>query len=384
MSEIELDCPNCREHLVLDQAFAGGVCRCSSCGTLMSVPKADELGNAQRRAAPSARPEVPAGTKSSIKRKRRRMEDEISREAQSEQRRAEETPDANALDTGEITDEPIDDRESSDQHAVIVTATDDGTFVTPSGRTISVSSGSKIPTAKKQQQRNAIINIVGMFILLATMAAVMGIAFFAVQYLSRESNSNGSTSGGSQAPSANPFQSETANVLHVPITSPSVVLVDGYSMANHWSANVKPAFVASAKTFGVSRVQFIFFTDARPTVFPPQAEVLKSTHRQELKSILEIGVFSPRVANPLSALETSLNSKPRQVILCTSQKMDKSILESIDEQITKSNVRFDVVLIDTTDTALKRLAEKHNGTYLTVTEQQIVIWLRAQATENTK
>lgn len=35
---IELDCIKCRKHLTLDDAFAGGTCRCSACGTIQTVP----------------------------------------------------------------------------------------------------------------------------------------------------------------------------------------------------------------------------------------------------------------------------------------------------------------------------------------------------------
>lgn len=36
---IELTCANCRNTLEIDDAFAGGVCRCQYCGTIQTVPK---------------------------------------------------------------------------------------------------------------------------------------------------------------------------------------------------------------------------------------------------------------------------------------------------------------------------------------------------------
>lgn len=39
MPVIDLECPNCHESLELDAGFAGGVCRCANCGTLMTVPE---------------------------------------------------------------------------------------------------------------------------------------------------------------------------------------------------------------------------------------------------------------------------------------------------------------------------------------------------------
>src|SRR3954462_5113595 len=37
---IALTCTNCRKTLQIDDAFAGGVCRCMYCGTIQTVPSA--------------------------------------------------------------------------------------------------------------------------------------------------------------------------------------------------------------------------------------------------------------------------------------------------------------------------------------------------------
>ena len=36
---IQLNCTNCKAKLSIDDAFAGGVCRCQFCGTIQTVPK---------------------------------------------------------------------------------------------------------------------------------------------------------------------------------------------------------------------------------------------------------------------------------------------------------------------------------------------------------
>ena len=56
MKPIRLDCPECGEGLELDAGFAGGVCRCSNCGTLMTVPAAAGSGGKAERLM---RPEAP-------------------------------------------------------------------------------------------------------------------------------------------------------------------------------------------------------------------------------------------------------------------------------------------------------------------------------------
>jgi hypothetical protein len=46
---IRLNCTSCREAMEIDEAFAGGVCRCRSCGTIQTVPAGG--GNASQQHA---------------------------------------------------------------------------------------------------------------------------------------------------------------------------------------------------------------------------------------------------------------------------------------------------------------------------------------------
>jgi hypothetical protein len=48
---IQINCTNCKALLQIDEAFAGGVCRCRHCGTIQTVPK--HLKNANGEAAES-------------------------------------------------------------------------------------------------------------------------------------------------------------------------------------------------------------------------------------------------------------------------------------------------------------------------------------------
>lgn len=41
---ITITCTNCQTSLTMDEAFAGGVCRCQHCGTIQTVPKAAKHG----------------------------------------------------------------------------------------------------------------------------------------------------------------------------------------------------------------------------------------------------------------------------------------------------------------------------------------------------
>lgn len=48
---IRLDCSNCQTVLTIDDAFAGGVCRCQHCGTIQTVPKPGDSSSAEESKA---------------------------------------------------------------------------------------------------------------------------------------------------------------------------------------------------------------------------------------------------------------------------------------------------------------------------------------------
>src|SRR5688572_25054915 len=56
---IRVNCTQCRAQLEMDDAFAGGVCRCQYCGTIQTVPSLSKL---KRQTAPTvaAAPAAPA------------------------------------------------------------------------------------------------------------------------------------------------------------------------------------------------------------------------------------------------------------------------------------------------------------------------------------
>ena len=56
---ITVICTQCRAHLEMDEAFAGGVCRCQHCGTIQTVPPMSKLR--PRQPAPAAVAAAPPG-----------------------------------------------------------------------------------------------------------------------------------------------------------------------------------------------------------------------------------------------------------------------------------------------------------------------------------
>src|SRR4051812_33253369 len=60
---IQINCTNCKALLQIDDAFAGGVCRCRHCGTIQTVPKhlKNANGDAESVAAAAATEAVGSG-----------------------------------------------------------------------------------------------------------------------------------------------------------------------------------------------------------------------------------------------------------------------------------------------------------------------------------
>ncbi len=60
---LRLQCPECQKRIVVDEAFAGGVCRCPDCKALVRVPGqiGEAAPNGPRPEAPGAADETPSG-----------------------------------------------------------------------------------------------------------------------------------------------------------------------------------------------------------------------------------------------------------------------------------------------------------------------------------
>src|SRR5690606_20021588 len=145
---IELECPGCEVNLQLDAGFAGGVCRCFSCGTLMTVP-ADASGDRPERLIRPARPgEAPA--------------QRVKRPARPG-RPARPAAPGSPPPAEEAVPEPADEGE----HEV---------YTTESGRTVRISTRQRIPTATKRRvARWMTYAVFGLVI-----AAIVGMCVFAV------------------------------------------------------------------------------------------------------------------------------------------------------------------------------------------------------------
>lgn len=424
---IELECPSCQAVLELDAGFAGGVCRCSNCGTLMTVPadpfvsSSESLDRPDRPDTPGAsaafsvavqesttgeddsftddRPETPGGTSSGSA-----VLDELvastrpdtpTRPAPSEspgpdsakpkqpKHKAPKSKDAAAKPGAGAKPSP---KVVVVQPEVITTQRDEHgieTYVTASGTKLKLAAN-LIPTAKVKRKvvRGGVYLIAALLL-----GAVVAGTLVAVLSLSRlgtppPDNQGVTTAGRGYDPNVNPFTDAGASFLGLPLSSHTVVLVDASSYTSRWIGTVLDAAAYTGRyTNSTGRVQFVFQSGATPHTFPEQPVALNKMPVAKLDAFLD-SVRSTGSAEMVAVVQRALDAAPRQVILVTSQHLNDNARRSLSQLLDKhGSVRFDLVMINTSVTDhpqdLVDMVKAHKGELISLPSSRINTWLDA-------
>ena len=333
---LELECPNCKEMLELDIGFAGGVCRCSNCSILMTVPE----NPAAERAEKLIRPELPEGS---------------SAEA--------------SLD------------EDFDPAAALADATaiDTGTYTTESGKSVQIDEDTYIPTAQKKARPAVRATVVLVFVLL--MASVVGVCAFAMMVLMHGAPEEAWQPGtenimSSYDSSRNPLKIDQPNLLGLPIGTHAVAVLDTSSVGRYWLGVVKDMILAGTdfEMTGM-RFQIVLGSESGPMVFPDQPQPLIELDRGGFKDFLR-GVLALGEPDLYTAIDRAITSEPKQIILVTGQQLSDEAVESIAKALDIAPAtQFDVMLIDTSKTAaIEDLVNRHKGVCETQTSDQLQQW----------
>ena len=194
MKSIRLDCPECEEPLELDAGFAGGVCRCSNCGTLMTVPESPTRGKAERLRRPDEPGQAPRAAAKAGKRPA--------------------PPPA-------------------------------GTYVTASGRQVEIGKSTKVPTASKRIKA-ARYGTTAAFVVV--MAVILGAAGYLGYRLINQTISDPPDTTPIErfvfTAGAAPTTLPASNVLGIPVGRETAVIVDASAGADDWREPMEAALVA--------------------------------------------------------------------------------------------------------------------------------------------
>lgn len=205
MQTLELECPSCQEMLELDAGFAGGVCRCSNCGTLMTVPT--DAGRAETLSRPSSA--------------------------------ADDGPDAGLDDDDPLASlgaatsgEASSGRGASARGGAAV---EPGEYRTASGKVVRLDRTVKVPTASKRRTARVATTIV--FFGVVAAGVVAGVLVI-LAIMSSGTGPGGGPGGGDPAvaydPAANPYDLPFANVAGLPVLGSVAVVVEASADSADW------------------------------------------------------------------------------------------------------------------------------------------------------
>jgi len=363
---IELECPGCGELLELDAGFAGGVCRCYSCGTLMTVPSDSSKGQAERVARPD-RPDAPGRSTTAPPVPSPRI-------APSPGAAVPSTPvsPAASVPSPSVTSptKPLRGPAPATP-AGPVPATEPETFVTASGRVIRLHGTSDVPIAqRKKKVRFATTTI---FFMALGGLLLLGI-IIATMIMRQQGNSNVSARLGYD-PEVNYLLATQPGFLGRTWAKSNVITVDLVGTSKAWWSILRRNLpgtmqrAADGTTF-----QLIVATDAGPKFFPNQPTPFKMESLPQLTSFME-SVASPGLPDLSKAVAAALRAAPERITLISSRTMDGQLVEALTQLFeAHPQIKLDVILIDREASELQVLAHKHQGRYLSLPLTQLVLW----------
>lgn len=408
-----LECPSCKLVLQIDVAFAGGVCRCSNCGTLMTVPrdpgreKAERLMRpdappgaalpqaATRPDAPASRPDTPPGSRPASPGGSAGLPSPSRRPAApppAAHTSSSRTPAAAAVDTVDTaTAAAVAKRQAPAAAATVAAAeqeVEEGVYVTESGKQVRITSQMRIPTAVKRKAVRIGI-VAGFVMVMLTMTAVV---FGAIFMMNQGKGNKGPSAAqiaaevqrarGGYDPQVNPFLLETPNVLGLPVNLQGTAVVLDTSVAGRlWLGNAADAVMQGLTADRYENtplaVQVFFARESNADVVPQTREPLNTQTRGQLKDALAAArPFG--VARLAAAFSLAAQSKPAQIILVTGQAIDSSLPASFKAALAESSpqVQFDVVYLGQEPGTLGELTAAHRGSFVQLPASQLGDWFQ--------
>lgn len=380
MDVIELDCPNCGESLELDAAFAGGVCRCSNCGTLMTVPSAGQ-GKAEQLQRPNApaRAEAPGRAESPTAPPSRAEAPTGRPEAPGFPGTPDPTARPEAPGTPGAPGTPSAPARAETSTAAPGSLDSDEVFVTPTGKQVKVAAATSVPTARK---RKKVIrySIIGAFVamcvgLLVVIVLMINLVFGASKQQNGDDDDTNTPPTGPD-PAVNPIEADTANLLTVDLTNSVAIVLEAAGGSSDWFETMQKVIKDAIKDAPDTKWKIIVFTrfDAVPYRPGPASEISEASFGSLDDFFLD---HSPvGLAMPTDALEAAMKAEAGQIILITSRVYDSEDVDAFRETLTKrTDTRFDAVVIDDHDPGLRSLASDLNGKYVPLKLSVLNEWM---------
>jgi len=367
MDTIELECPGCAYLLDLDRGFAGGVCRCSNCGTLMTVPadptseQAKRLVRAER---PGGRPEAPAA----------RPDTPGSRPDAPPPSPA-AAPPAPPQTTGPTVG--ISSAPSGYVPSPAVTSTGVETFVTDDGQVVEVNQKRIVTVSARKRAliRGATAVIFVCAVAILAIGAIAGAVAFMMSY-EDDPNKAVIDQNVGYDPDDNPFEAKDANVLGIQLGDRTAVAIDtsNFSTTKQWMPIVQQALRQTVDKLGASRkLQLALFRDGRPKLYPGNMSNWSQQDRDG------VGEFFARtmlvgVADPVPAIEALLPGEPDVIVLITGQAFEPNVRNAIVTKLAGRRAKLHIVTFGSQHESMENLADDSGGAYRNILIDDLKRW----------
>lgn len=349
---ISITCTNCRANLTIDDAFAGGVCRCQYCGTIQTVPV---------KGRPTAAPAGAAGAGTAP----------VSTAPQA--KAAAPPPAASAPKT------------LYENKARVRKATSDGTGLDDLANAVATSSGlsgsglsSRRHTAQSadraKSSRRKLLPI--LLIIFGVIIVLLGAILFVV--LSRNSNQS---PGGNQAHGTTPAVAAAgSDFCGIPLHAANTIfLLDRGNSISEEFDGVKAVCFKSIDAFGPGRTFQVILWDngSSPAEFPAaQPAPATDANVNELRRTFQDTIASGR-SHLAGVLKEAAARNPQEIVIVTGKGADD--LDDNDSAALQSmlgkNIRIDAVqvypLTASPNPTLQEVARATGGQYRNVSAAQL-------------
>lgn len=388
MHTIELECPACDELLELDAGFAGGVCRCSSCGTLMTVPSDAAAGGHAEQLSRPDRPDDPSGmsgmgdvqaTREDAPRDRptrggpgrRRPGKAGQRGARGKAGRSKGRGRGKARTKGK-------GRRSMGATETLET----GVYTTASGKQVRIDRPIRVPMAQSKRKGIRIATGLVFFGVVLVVALIGG---GAVWYMMANPK-GGSTASGDEPyvnpdetqfvynAAANPFTIEHPNVVGLPIEDTVAVVFEDTPANVEWRDTVATMVAAGlGKPGGEARVLVYV---ARPDGIASMGRNARSPNTVTAQSLSEL--FSQQVSGTggvARAIKNAVENNATTVVLITGQPSADDVDAWRAELDSHPTVAVHAVMLNGYSTAYRDWIEgRDGGRFVSLSVSAVLDW----------
>ena len=326
---IKLNCPACNEQLEVDVGFAGGICRCFECGTLMTVPaktggRAEQLQRTKRPARP-ARPGEPA---------------------------PEETQ----------------------------------TYVTSTGKQLDVSAEQlrKVVVANKARmgiRAGVILIFIAVFGLLGGAIVLISINLLHEAEQNQQHQPEPGNGGPIVIPAdptgGNPLLAQKPGVLGLQIsgTGTTEIVIDTSIAMERYMPFISAGLPRGIGSLpGETAVQVIYAGESGPTAQPESPTPISQWDVTGFAS--ELQTLDGRGGqNLLAAIQAALAATPDRIIMIFSDKPVRFEWEKIEAALTDTNATIHLIKLGRDVDDLKEFTKRFGGEYHNLPDGQIDVWL---------